>query len=73
MPDRSGDFLTASAKVGIVQLWNVAQAEPKHTFKIGNRGVHYMMLLHQKPGASNGHRILFALKNGGTLVYNISR
>ena len=71
--DRSGDFLTASSKVGIVQLWNVAQAEPKQTFKIGSRGVHNMTMINQKKGQSDGHRILIALKNGGTLVYNISR
>ena len=54
LPDKSGDFLTSSAKVGVIQLWNVAQNEPKQTFKIGSRGVHNMILLNKNPGFSKG-------------------
>ena len=73
LPDKSGDFLTASAKVGVLQLWNVAQGEPKQTFKVGSRGVHNMVLLNQKAGAMGSHRVVIALKNGGTTVYNVQR
>lgn len=33
--DKSGDFISASKKLGALRIWNVASKEPKALIKVG--------------------------------------
>lgn len=35
----SGDFITASSKVGALRLWNAAHDSPKDMIKVGPHGI----------------------------------
>lgn len=47
IPDRSGDFVTASKNSPVICRWNVAKNEPKRSFKVQGKGVQAIMLLEQ--------------------------
>lgn len=35
----SGDFLTASTRIGVLRLWNAAQHKPKDVIKVSRHGI----------------------------------
>ena len=35
----SGDFITSTAKVGALKMWNVAHTESKHMLKVSPKGI----------------------------------
>ena len=37
--DKSGNFITANDKYGVLALWNVASTEPRKIIKVGVAGV----------------------------------
>ena len=41
--DKSGNFVTASDKFGVLTVWNVAVAEPRKIIKVGAAGVRSML------------------------------
>jgi hypothetical protein len=41
--DKSGNFVTASDKFGVLTVWNVAVAEPRKILKVGAAGVRSML------------------------------
>jgi len=66
--DKSGDFVTASKKVGVIRLWNVAHKEPKAILKVGSAGIHFMSRIKGDP-----KRLLIAFLNGAVCVFNIEK
>lgn len=52
MDNVSGDFITTSARVGAIKIWNAAQPQPKEMLKVSRHGIisvvgcqryHYLM------------------------------
>jgi WD40 repeat protein len=59
----SGDFLTSSARVGAVKLWNASQPHPKETLKVSRHGVTSIV-------ACQRDHFLMQLTSGQILLFN---
>jgi len=59
--DKSGNFITANEKLGVLQFWNVASKEPKQTYKVGSSGVHAMKMLSPVDSTPTNQRLLISL------------
>lgn len=64
----SGDFVTSSAKVGALRLWNASQASSKDVLKVAPQGIIGMCSV---PGSSA--TFILQLKSGQIILYDVRK
>ena len=62
----SGDFVSTSAKIGALKIWNASHKSPRSTLKLGITGVKAFY-----PFETHPYLFLIAFKNGAVGIYNL--